>query len=81
MKDTGPYSPFTSPPPTFTFTIPTLPKAWWQLLSQVRRHYTLSVWQGVILALKCLQTMGKEDETRVAKFAAWVKDRHPAVYR
>ena len=71
----------TLPPSAYHFTIPTLPKVWWQLLSQVRRHYTLSVWQCVILALKCLQVMGKEDEVRVAAFAEQVKDRHPAVYR
>ena len=69
-------------PPIFTFSIPTLPKQWYEFLTKLRRQYQLSPWQVVIVALMALKDLGSQAEGRpvVERIIQDVRQKYPAHY-
>ena len=61
----------------FTFSIPNLPKDWYEYLKHVREGTGLSPWQVVILALMALKELAQAGDTRVLEWVEVVKREHP----
>ena len=62
----------------YSFTIPSLPKVWYEYLKQVRVTTGLSPWQVVILGLKALQHVGTHDGPTALTLVEEVKRDYPA---
>ena len=62
----------------YVFTIPNLPKVWYEYLKLVRTSTGLSPWQVVILALKALKHLGSTDHVVAKDLVEEVRKDHPA---
>ena len=69
-------------PSTFSFSVPSLPKPWYEFLTRLRRQYEMSPWQVVILALMALHELGSQAEGRpvVERMIQEVRQEFPARY-
>ena len=61
----------------YVFTIPNLPKDLYGYLREVGKAQDLSPWQVVILALRSLEHLGREDPEGALKLVSRVKSEHP----
>lgn len=61
----------------FNFTIPNLPKSWYEYLREVRDAQGISPWQVIVLALMALEHVSKTDPDRALALVERVKVEHP----
>jgi len=69
--------------PNFSFSIPSLPKQFYEFVQEFRRKYRLSPWQVVIVALKALHELHTSDPGGVSVLTRMVEDireRFPSHY-
>ena len=62
------------PSNAFRFTLPSLPKEWYTVVTEAREAYSLTQWQVTILALACLKRLHQLDADRVKDLAKQVKE-------
>ena len=61
----------------YVFTIPNLPRDLYGYLREVGKAQDLSPWQVVILALRALEYVGREDPEAAINLVLEVKGKHP----
>ena len=60
----------------FRFSIPSLPKEWYQVLQSAREVWGLSQWQVVILALATLKSLSATAPEQVKELAEQVRENY-----
>ena len=60
----------------FRFSIPSLPKEWYQVIQSAREVWGLSQWQVVILALATLKSLSATVPEQVKELAAQVRENY-----
>lgn len=60
----------------FRFSIPSLPKEWYQTIQQAREVWGLSQWQVVILALAALKGMSVASPDHMKELAEQVRENY-----
>jgi len=63
--------------PTFRFSIPPLPKVWYDKLRELCKGLGLTQRQVIILGLKAIIVLGQQNEETVKALAAQIKTEHP----
>ena len=60
----------------FRFSVPSLPKEWYQVLQSAREVWGLSQWQVVILALATLKSLSATASEQVKELAEQVRENY-----
>ena len=60
----------------FRFSIPSLPKEWYQVIQSAREVWGLSQWQVVILALAALKSLSATAPEQVKDLAEQVRENY-----
>ena len=60
----------------FRFSVPSLPKEWYQVLQSARAIWGLNQWQVVILALAALKSLSATAPERAKELAEQVRENY-----
>ena len=59
------------------FSLPDLPREWYQFVQSVREAHGLTQWQVVVLALRALMILGRTEPVMVQELIQQVKEDCP----
>ena len=65
-------------PSSYRFTIPSLPKEWYQTVKEAQDAYQLTQWQAIVLALACLRALNQSNPDQVKLLADQVRETYRA---